>query len=79
MPFKSNKLLKSYLNQKNQIPLGENEILKKFKSNNNNNNDDNIGGSEYAINIVGKAMIYSGNNFSSSSCIPCGNYCSDFN
>lgn len=77
MPFKSTKLLKSYLNQKNQISLKENEILKKFKSNNNNNDD--VGGSEYAINIVGKAMIYSGNNFSSSSCIPCGNYCSDFN
>lgn len=36
------------------------------------------GGSPSDINIVGKAMIYSGNNFSASSCIPCGSYCSDF-
>ena len=35
--------------------------------------------SDLAVNIVGKAIIYSGNSFSSSSCIPCGNYCSDFN
>lgn len=30
-----------------------------------------------AISVVGPPIIYSGNNFSSSSCIPCGSYCSD--
>lgn len=36
-------------------------------------------GSEEALNIVGPSIIYSGNSFSSTSCIPCGNYCSDLN
>ncbi|ADO67524.1 hypothetical protein crov490 [Cafeteria roenbergensis virus] len=36
-------------------------------------------GSEDVLNIVGPPIIYTGNSFSSTSCIPCGNYCSDLN